>query len=77
MFGEDLHEENLNLYSMEPYGKSIDKYCEKRNENSSLLWLYDWSAVAQIDEDKFCVVMENDVEKICRGKAITNLDLLL
>lgn len=48
-------------YEKEEYGKSADKYLSKVDENPKLPKLYDWSTVAQIDEDRFFVIMPNEL----------------
>jgi|BioPla2DNA2_1021312.scaffolds.fasta_scaffold27744_2 hypothetical protein len=51
-FGEEYYEK-------EEYGKSADEYLSRFDENPKLPQLYDWSTVAQIDDDKFFVIMPN------------------
>ena len=51
---------DMEYYKQEEYGIAARIYLEKAKENSSLPKLPDWSTVAQIGNDKFCIIMLND-----------------
>lgn len=66
--GEDFNQSSdEEFYKAEGYGVSADKYRAKLNENPLLPKLYDWSTVAQVDDDTFCVIMPNDPENSSPG----------
>ncbi|TYQ16595.1 UNVERIFIED_CONTAM: hypothetical protein Cloal_3159 [Acetivibrio alkalicellulosi] len=53
---------DMEYYKQEKYGTAAQKYLEKSKENPSLPKVPDWSTVAQIDNDTFCIIMLNDTK---------------
>lgn len=53
-FGEEY-------YDIEEYGNLAGKYLSRLDENLKLPKLCDWSTVAQIDDDKFFVIMPKEL----------------